>query len=101
MKKEKKIADILSIINIWGGFSPKEVSDGREIVIDSMIGLKSVITYLSLDCVDVSLYGLDRYSDDSIKDRTIMYFELREDVLDSLLLLCRDYNELMLEQCEE
>jgi len=99
MKKEKKIADILSIINIWGGFSPKEVYAEREVIINSLVGLRSVITYLSLDYVDVSLYDLD--SNDSMKDFTMMYSELRDDVLDSLLLLCRNYNELMLEQCEE
>jgi hypothetical protein len=99
MKTEKKIARILSVVTMWGGFSPKEVSDGREVIINSLVGLRSVITYVSLDCVDVSLYDLD--SDFSMKDFTMMYSELSDDVLDSLLLLCRDYNELMLEQDEE
>lgn len=76
--KEQKIAKIISVIKIWGGFSPNELEDWYGI------------------CV-----GERSFSSDSIEDYTMKYSELDDEVLDELVILCNRYNDYMLEQQEE
>ncbi len=101
MNKEQKIALIRGIIKVWGGFSPSEVESDCGICVGELGGLVALVEYLSLDCVDVSIYSSDSFSSDSLQDYTMKYSELTDEVLDELVSLCRKYNEIMLEQEEE
>lgn len=98
MDKQQKIALIKSIIGVWGGFSPSEVDEIFGLCVGGLVGL---VEYLSMDCIDVSVYSPSSFSSDSIHDYTMEYSELTDEVLDELVSLCRKYNEVMLEQEEE
>lgn len=101
MERLQKIALIRSIINVWGGFSPSELYDVVGVCVGELGGLVGMVEYISLDCIDVSVYSPDSFSSDSIQDYTMEYSELTDEVLDELVLLCRKYNEVMLEQEQE
>lgn len=101
MNKDQKIAKIISIIKIWGGFTPSEVDDSFGLCVGELGQLVGLVEYLSLDCIDVSVYSPSSFSSDSIHDYTMKYSELSEEVLNKLVQLCDKYNELMLEQQEE
>lgn len=101
MNKEQKIELIRSIVSVWGGFSPSEVEQDCGICVGELGGLVALVEYLSMDCIDVSIYSPDSYSDDSLVDYTMKYSELTDEVLDELVSLCRTYNEVMLEQEQE
>jgi hypothetical protein len=101
MEREQKIALIKSIIGIWGGFYPNEAEEGFGISVGELGELVGLVEYLSLDCIDVSVYSPNGYSSDSIYDYTMKYEEVSDEVLDELVSFCRKYNELMLEQEEE
>ena len=101
MNKEQKITKIISIIRIWGGFSPNEVDDTFGLCVGELGELVGLVEYLSLDCIDVSVYSPSSFSSDSLHDYTMKYSELTDEVLDELVQLCDKYNEFMLEQQEE
>lgn len=101
MDKQQKIALIKSIIKVWGGFSPNEVQSDCGVCVGNLGYLLGMVTYLSLDCIDVSVYSPSSFSSDSIHDYTMKYEEATDEVLDELVSLCRKYNEQMLEQQEE
>lgn len=101
MNREQKIALIKSIVKVWGGFSPSEADETFVICVGELGGLFALVEYVSLDCVDVSIYSPDSFSSDSLQDYTMGYSELTDDVLDELVSLCRKYNEVILEQEEE
>lgn len=101
MNKEQKIAKIISVIKLWGGFSPSEAQEDWGLCVGELGSLVAMVEYLSLDCIDVSVYSPDSFSSDSLVDYTMKYSELTDEVLDELVLLCRKYNEVMLEQEEE
>jgi hypothetical protein len=98
MERLQKIALIRSIINVWGGFSPSEADESFGLSVGELGELVGLVEYLSLDCIDVSVYSPSSFSSDSIHDYTIPYSELEDSVLDELVSLCRKYNEVMLEQ---
>jgi hypothetical protein len=100
MDKEQKIALVRSIVGVWGGFSPSEVDETFKVCVGELGGLVALVEYLSMGCIDVSVYSPNGYSSDSVYDYTMQYSELTEEVLDELVLLCRKYNEVMLEQEE-
>jgi len=100
MNRQQKIAFIRSIIKVWGGFSPSEADETFGLCVGELDNLVALIEYVSLDCVDVSIYSSDSFSSDSLQDYTMEYSELTDEVLDELLLLCRKYNEAMLEDLE-
>lgn len=101
MNKKQKIALIKSIIEEWGGFSPSELYDVVGVCVGELGGLVGMVEYISLDCIDVSVYSPDSFSSDSIHDYTMEYSELTDEVLNELVSLCKKYNEQMLEQQEE
>jgi len=101
MNREQKIALIKSIIKVWGGFYPNEVEEGFGISVGELGNLVGMVEYLSMDCIDVSVYSPSSFSSDSIHDYTMKYEEATDEVLDELVSFCRKYNELMLEQEEE
>ena len=101
MNRQQKIALIKTILKEWGSFSPSEVESDCGICVGSLGNLVALIEYVSLDCVDVSVYSSDSFSSDSLQDYTMEYSELTDLVLDELVSLCRKYNELMLEQEQE
>jgi hypothetical protein len=98
MEKQQKIALIRSIINVWGGFSPSEADESFGLCVGELGNLVALVEYLSLDCIDVSIYSSDSFSSDSLQDYTMKYSELTDLDLDELVSLCRKYNEVMLEQ---
>jgi hypothetical protein len=101
MEREQKIALIKSIINVWGSFSPSEADESFGLCVGELGELVGLVEYLSMDCIDVSVYSPNGFSSDSIHDYTMKYSELTDEVLDELVSLCRKYNEVMLEQEEE
>lgn len=101
MNREQKIALVRSIIKVWGGFSPNEADETFRLCVGELGGLVALVEYVSLDCIDVSVYSPDSFSSDSLVDYTMEYSELTDEVLDELVSLCRKYNEVMLEQEEE
>lgn len=101
MNREQKIAKINTIIKLWGGFSPIEVQEDWGLCVGELGNLVAMVEYLSLDCIDVSIYSPDSFSSDSLQDYTMKYSDLTDEVLDELVQLCNKYNELMLEQQEE
>jgi hypothetical protein len=101
MNKEQKIAKIISVIKIWGGFSPSEVDETFGLCVGELGSLVALVEYLSMDCIDVSVYSPSSFSSDSIEDYTMKYSDLTDEVLDELVILCNKYNEVMLEQEEE
>lgn len=101
MNRQQKIALIKSIVKVWGSFSPSEVEQDCGICVGSLGNLLGMVEYVSLDCIDVSVYSPDSFSSDSLQDYTMEYSELTDEVLDELVSLCRKYNEVMLEQEEE
>lgn len=98
---EQKIAFIKSVLKEWGGFSPSEVEQDCGICVGELGGLVALVEYLSMDCIDVSVYSPSSFSSDSLVDYTMEYSELTDEVLDELVSLCRKYNDVMLEQEEE
>lgn len=100
MNRQQKIALIKIILKEWGSFSPSEVQSDCGICVGSLGNLVAMVEYVSLDCVDVSVYSPDSFSSDSLQDYTMEYSELTDEVLDELLLLCRKYNEQLLEDLE-
>jgi hypothetical protein len=100
MDKEQKIGLIRSIVGVWGSFSPSEADETFKVCVGNLGNLLAIVTYVSLGCIDVSVYSPNGYSSDSIYDYTMQYLELTDLVLDELVLLCRKYNEVMLEQEE-
>lgn len=101
MNREQKIAKIRSIIRVWGSFSPSEVEEDWSLCVGELGNLVGLVEYLSLDCIDVSVYSSDSFSSDSVHDYTMEYSKLSDEVLKELVQLCNKYNELMLEQQEE
>lgn len=101
MNREQKIALIRSIVNVWGGFNVSEVDETFGLCVGELGNLVAMVEYVSLDCIDVSVYSPSSYSSDSLQDYTMEYSELTDEVLDELVLLCKKYNEVMLEQEEE
>ena len=101
MNREQKIAKIISIIKVWGGFPPSEVDETFGLCVGELGSLVAMVEYLSMECIDVSVYSPDSFSSDSIHDYTMKYSELSDEVLNELVQLCNKYNELMLEQQEE
>lgn len=101
MDKQQKIALIKSIIGVWGGFSPSEADEIFGLCVGKLGNLVGMVEYLSMDCIDVSVYSPDSFSSDSIHDYTMEYEEATDEVLDELVSLCRKYNEVMLKQEEE
>lgn len=101
MQKEQKIALIQSIVGVWGSFSPSEADECFGLCVGELGELAGLVEYLSMDCIDVSVYSPSGYSNDSIHDYTMKYSELTDEVLDELVQLCRTYNEVMLEQEQE
>lgn len=101
MDKQQKIALIRSIVSVWGGFSPSSVDETFGLCVGKLGNLVGLVEYLSLDCIDVSVYSPDSFSSDSIHDYTMKYEEATDEVLDELVSLCKEYNEQMLEQQEE
>ena len=101
MNKEQKIAKIISVIKLCGRFSPNEVLEDWGLCVGELGSLVAMVEYLSLDCIDVSVYSFSRFYNDSLVDYTMKYSELTDEVLDELVSLCRKYNEVMLEQEEE
>jgi hypothetical protein len=101
MEREQKIEFITGIIGLWGSFSPSEADETFGLCVGELGELVGLVEYLSLDCIDVSVYSPSSFSSDSIHDYTMKYSELTDEVLDELVSLCRKYNEVMLEQEEE
>lgn len=101
MNKEQKIALVRSIIGVWGGFSVSEVQRDCGVCVGNLGNLLGMVEYISLDCIDVSVYSPNSFSSDSVYDYTLEYSELTDEILDELVSLCREYNELMLEQEQE
>lgn len=101
MDKQQKIALIKSIIGVWGGFSPSEADEIFGLCVGKLGNLVGMVEYLSMDCIDVSVFSPSSYSSDSLQDYTMKYEEATDEVLDELVSLCRKYNEVMLEQEEE
>lgn len=93
MNKEQKISGIVEIIKKWGGYSPYEVNQSFGLCVGELGGLVGMVEYLSVDCVDVSVYSPSSYSSDSIHDYTLKYSELEEGAIDELLLLSIRYDE--------
>jgi hypothetical protein len=101
MTRQQKIARVLHILSKWGGFNVTEVQTESSIVVGELGGLVALIEYLSLDCIDVSIYSGSGYSSDSLVDYTMMYSELTDDVLEEVLLITEEYNsEMELEALE-
>lgn len=98
MNKEQKIALIRSIISVWGEFRPSQLEDDYDIVVGSMGNLIALIDNVGDTSVDVSVYGS---SSSSVDDYTLEYSEVTDSVLDELVLLCKRYNDLMLEEAEQ
>ena len=101
MNREQKIALVKSIVSVWGGFNVSEADESVCICVGELGGLVALVDYVSLDCIDVSVYSPDSFSSDSLVDYTMQYSELTDQALDELVSLCRKYNEVMLEQEEE
>lgn len=101
MDKQQKIALIKSIIKVWGGFYPSELYDVVGVCVGELGNLVALVEYLSLDCIDVSVYSPSSFPSYSLHDYTMKYEEATDEVLDELVSLCRKYNEQMLEQQEE
>jgi len=101
MEREQKIEFITGIIGLWGGFSPSEADESFGLCVGELGNLVALVEYLSMDCIDVSIYSPDSFSSDSLQDYTMKYSELTDEVLDELVSLCKKYNEVMLEQEEE
>ena len=101
MNKEQKIALVKSIVSVWGGFNVSEVQSDCGVCVGNLGNLLGMVEYVSLDCIDVSVYSPNGFSSDSIYDYTMQYSELTDEILDELVSLCRKYNEVMLEQEEE
>ena len=101
MEREQKIEFITGIIGLWGGFSPSEAQEDWGLCVGELGNLVALVEYLSMDCIDVSIYSPDSFSSDSLQDYTMKYSELTDEVLDELVSLCRKYNEVMLEQEQE
>lgn len=101
MKKRELIEKILEVVSTYGGFSTSEVQSDCGICVGNLGNLLGMVEYVSLDCIDVSVYSPNSFSSDSVYDYTMQYSELTEEVLDELVSLCRKYNEVMLEQEEE
>ena len=101
MDKQQKIAFVKGIVKVWGVFSPSEVDETFGLCVGELGNLVGLVEYLSMDCIDVSVYSPDSFSSDSIHDYTMEYSELTDEDLDELVSLCREYNEQMLEQQEE
>lgn len=101
MNKEQKIALVKSIVSLWGGFNVSEADETFGLCVGELGGLVALVEYVSLDCIDVSVYSPDSFSSDSLQDYTMEYSELTDEILDELVSLCRKYNEVMLEQEEE
>ena len=101
MNKEQKIALVKSLVSVWGGFNVLEADESVCICVGELGGLVALVEYVSLDCIDVSVYSPNGFSSDSIYDYTMQYSELTNEILDELVSLCRKYNEVMLEQEEE
>jgi hypothetical protein len=93
MNKEQKIAKIISVIKLWGGFSPSEVDETFGLCVGELGSLVALVEYLSMDCIDVSVYSPSSFSSDSIEDYTMKYSELTDEVLDELLLLSIRYDD--------
>jgi hypothetical protein len=93
MERSEKISSILGVIQKWGGFNPNEVNEEYNVCVGELGGLVAIVTYLSLDCIDVSVYSPSSFSSDSLVDYTMMYSELTNDVLDELLLLSIRYDD--------
>jgi hypothetical protein len=93
MERSEKISSILGVIQKWGGFNPNEVDEEYSVCVGELGGLVAIVTYLSLDCIDVSVYSPSSFSSDSLVDYTMMYSELTNDVLDELLLLSIRYDD--------
>lgn len=101
MERNQKIARVLSILSKWGGFSTAEVEAESSICVGELGHLVALIEYLSLDCIDVSVYSGNSYSSDSLVDYTMMYSELTDEVLEEVLLITEMYNsEMELESLE-
>jgi hypothetical protein len=101
MEREQKIEFITGIIGLWGGFSPSSADETFGLCVGELGELVTLVEYLSMDCIDVSVYSPSSFSSDSLQDYTMKYDELTDEVLDELVSLCRKYNEVMLEQEEE
>jgi hypothetical protein len=101
MEREQKIEFITGIIGLWGGFSPSSADETFGLCVGELGELVALVEYLSMDCIDVSVYSPSSFSSDSLQDYTMKYDELTDEVLDELVSLCRKYNEVMLEQEEE
>ena len=101
MEREQKIEFITGIIGLWGGFSPSSADETFGLCVGELGELVALVEYLSMDCIDVSVYSPSSFSSDSIHDYTMKYSELTDEVLDELVSLCRTYNEVMLEQEQE
>lgn len=93
MSREEKIKRILGVIQKWGGINIAEVETETSVCVGELGALVGIVSYLSLDCIDVSVYSGNGYSSDSISDYTMMYSELTDDVLDELLLLSIRYDD--------
>ena len=101
MNKQQKIALIRSIVSVWGGFSPSELYDVVGVCVGKLGNLVGLVEYLSMDCVDVSVYSPYSFYSGILHDYTLKYEEATDEVLDELVSLCKKYNEQMLEQQEE
>jgi hypothetical protein len=101
MEREQKIEFITGIIGLWGGFSLSSADETFGLCVGELGELVALVEYLSMDCIDVSVYSPSSFSSDSLQDYTMKYDELTDEVLDELVSLCRKYNEVMLEQEEE
>lgn len=95
MNREQKITRVLQILSKWGGFNLSELEQEASIVVGELGHLVALIEYLSLDCIDVSVYSGNGYSSDSLVDYTMMYSELTDDVLEQVLLASEEYNSQM------
>lgn len=82
-------------------FPPSEADETFGLCVGELGSLVALVEYLSMDCIDVSVYSPSRFSSDSLVDYTMKYSELTDEVLDELVILCNKYNEVMLEQEEE
>jgi len=93
MEREQKIEFITGIIGLWGGFSPSSADETFGLCVGELGELVTLVEYLSMDCIDVSVYSPSSFSSDSLVDYTMMYSELTNDVLDELLLLSIRYDD--------
>jgi hypothetical protein len=101
MERLQKIALIRSVVKVWGDFPPSAVDENFGLSVGELGRLIALIDFLSLDCIEVSIYDTTSSSSSSLVDYTIPYSELEDSVLDELVLLSRKYNEVMLEQEQE